>query len=51
MIVKFLILAAAAFFVVLLYYPLVSGKLAGQKEMEYWQRKAREEGREKHGES
>jgi len=45
MIVKFLILAAAAFFVVLLYCSLVSGKLAGQKETEYWQRKAREEGK------
>lgn len=43
MIVKFLILAAAAFFVVLLYCSLVSGKQAGQKELEYWQRKAREE--------
>jgi len=43
MIVKFLILAAAAFVLILLYCSLVSGKQAGQKELEYWQRKAREE--------
>jgi len=46
MIIKFLVLLALAFVLILLYCSLVSGKLAGQKEMEYWQRKAREEGKE-----
>ena len=46
MIIKFLILLALAFVLILLYCSLVSGKLAGQKETEYWQRKAREEGKE-----
>jgi uncharacterized membrane protein (DUF106 family) len=45
MIIKFLVLLVLAFVLVLLYCSLVSGKLAGQKELEYWQRKAREEGR------
>jgi len=45
MIIKFLALLALAFILVLLYCSLVSGKLAGQKETEYWQKKAREEGK------
>ena len=47
MIIKFLILLALAFVLILLYCSLVSGKLAGQKETEYWQRKAREKGKKK----
>ena len=46
MIIKFLVLLALAFVLVLLYCSLVSGKIAGRKEQEYWQRKARQEGKE-----
>ena len=43
MIIKFLVFAGGAFVLILLYCSLVSGKQAGQKELEYWQRKVREE--------
>lgn len=45
MIIKFLILAVGVFCTVLCYAALVVGKQAGQQEQEYWQRKAREEGK------
>lgn len=46
MIIKFLVFAGGAFVLILLYCSLVSGKLAGRKEQEYWQKKARQEGKE-----
>lgn len=47
--VKGIIIAAVCIVVILLYAALVAGARAEDIEQAYWQDRARQEGREKHG--
>lgn len=51
MTIKVILLIIFAILVVLVYGALVVASRAEDREQQYWQKRAREEGREKHGEN